>query len=68
MKPPQVLNLEGNLAENWRKWEQPFNLYLVASGIGDKTAKFKRPHYFMSSGRTLWIFTTPLLGMLKAMK
>ena len=39
MKPPQVLNLEGNLAENWRKWEQRFNLYLVASGTGDKTAK-----------------------------
>ena len=39
MKPPPVLNLEGSLAENWRKWEQRFNLYLVASGIGDKTAK-----------------------------
>ena len=39
MKPPNILHLEGNLAENWRKWEQQFNLFLVASGIGEKSAK-----------------------------
>ena len=39
MKPPNKLQLEGNLSENWRKWEQQFNLFLVVSGLGEKPAK-----------------------------
>ncbi len=39
MKPPNILMSEGNLAENWRKWERQFKLFLVASGIGEKSAK-----------------------------
>ena len=35
-KPPEPLNLEGNLSENWRRWKQRFELYLEASGISDK--------------------------------
>ena len=31
-KPPGALALEGNLAENWRRWVQLFDLYLRASG------------------------------------
>ena len=31
-KPPGVLNLSGNLRENWRRWVQQFDLYLTASG------------------------------------
>lgn len=37
MKPPNTLNLEGNLAENWRRWLQQFNLFLIASGISEKS-------------------------------
>ena len=40
-KPPEPLNLEGNLSENWRKWKQRFELYLVASGTSDKEEKTK---------------------------
>ena len=31
-KPPEALNLSGNLRENWRRWVQRFDLYLTASG------------------------------------
>ena len=37
MKPPKALMLEGNISENWRKWQQQFRLYLVASGIAEKS-------------------------------
>ena len=29
---PEPLSLQGNLAENWRRWRQRFELYLTASG------------------------------------
>ena len=34
--PQSPLPLTGNLSENWRKWEQSFRLYLLASGLTDK--------------------------------
>ena len=37
---PDVLSLEGNVSNNWKKWRQKFELYLEASGksaIPDKT-------------------------------
>ena len=40
-KPPQSLSLEGNLSENWRKWEQRFQLYLKASGAEKKSDETK---------------------------
>ena len=30
-KPPECLSLEGNVAENWRKWRQRFQIYLEAT-------------------------------------
>ena len=30
-KPSGALNLNGNLHENWRKWVQRFELFLIAS-------------------------------------
>lgn len=39
--PPPPLSLSGNLAENWRKWEQRLNLYLAASGLNDKAESRK---------------------------
>ena len=34
-RPPSPLIVTGiqNIAENWRKWEQRFRLYVVASGV-----------------------------------
>uniref|UniRef100_A0A8C1X2E4 Gypsy retrotransposon integrase-like protein 1 n=1 Tax=Cyprinus carpio TaxID=7962 RepID=A0A8C1X2E4_CYPCA len=37
LRPPPPLSLTGNLAENWRKWEQRFNLYLTASALVDES-------------------------------
>ena len=37
--PPEKLSLQGNLAENWRRFKQHFEIYLIASGIGAKAAK-----------------------------
>jgi hypothetical protein len=36
LKPPGALNLEGNLAENFKEWIQSFELYLTATGIEEK--------------------------------
>jgi hypothetical protein len=37
LKPPGALNLEGNLAENFKEWIQSFELYLTATGIEEFT-------------------------------
>ncbi|GFN74652.1 Pol polyprotein [Plakobranchus ocellatus] len=36
---PPCLHLEGNLAENWRMWQQRFQLYLEASELNKKPKK-----------------------------
>lgn len=41
LKPPNSLSLEGNLAENWKTWIQKLELYLVASGISEKSQKVR---------------------------
>ena len=33
--------LAGNIAENWRKFKQEFELYLVATGLDTKTSRHK---------------------------
>ena len=30
LKPPEYLSLHGNVAENWRRWHQRFELYMLA--------------------------------------
>ena len=41
LKPPSSLLLSGNLAENWRRWEQRFKLYMTASGANEKDEEVK---------------------------
>ena len=41
LKPPSELSFEGNIAENWREWEQGFRLYLTATGIDEKSEKIQ---------------------------
>ncbi|CAB4014143.1 Hypothetical predicted protein, partial [Paramuricea clavata] len=36
MKPMGPLKMDGNVAENWRKWRQRWNLYAKASGANEK--------------------------------
>lgn len=38
LRPPDKLWLEGNLKENFRRFQQSFNLYMVATGLNDKGA------------------------------
>ena len=40
-KPPSPLMLTGNVAENWRRWEQRFRLYMTASGASEKDEEIK---------------------------
>ena len=39
LPPPPGLNLTGNLAENWRRFEQQYDVYAVASGVASKADK-----------------------------
>lgn len=39
LQPPPVLQLTGNVAENWTKFKQRFQLYLSAIGADDKSDK-----------------------------
>lgn len=50
MKPPTSLSLEGNLAENWRIWIPRFELFLVASGINEKSGTVERATFLHVAG------------------
>lgn len=39
LSPPEQLSLQGNVAENWRKWKQRFELFVAASGLSEKDEK-----------------------------
>ena len=39
LQPPSALVLTGNLAENWRRFKQQFQIYEVASGLARKDGK-----------------------------
>ena len=41
LRQPDGLEMSGNLSENWKKFRQEFELYLVASGLDTKTDKQK---------------------------
>ena len=41
LQPPPNLQLTGNVAENWRRFKQRFQLYLSAIGADEKNAKTK---------------------------
>lgn len=39
LKAPDPLRLDGNIADNWKKWKQKFELYMTATGIEGKAQK-----------------------------
>ena len=63
LKPPQHLSFEGTLAENWKEWLQGFRLYLIASGIDEKSGKVKVATFLHVAGvearRIYNTFNTP---------
>ncbi|CAG2187546.1 unnamed protein product [Mytilus edulis] len=38
---PQKLDLDGNIATNWRKFKRTWNNYEIASGLSEKDAKLR---------------------------
>ena len=36
LSPPEALSLDGNVAENWRRWKQRFEIFSLASGLSEK--------------------------------
>lgn len=59
LKPPNGLCLEGNLAENWKTWIQKFELYLIASGISEKSQKVQCATFLHVAGdEALKVFNT----------
>ena len=41
LNPPKTLCLEGNTAENWRRWIQRFRLYMCATEKDKKAEKLQ---------------------------
>lgn len=41
LSPPKSLNLNGDLAVNWKKWKQSLELYMIASGANDREERVK---------------------------
>ncbi len=55
-----TLSLESNHAENWRRWKQQFDIYLVASGKNDKSDEMlkKPPSSILLAQELLELFNT----------
>ena len=59
LQPPGALNLSGNLSENWRRFKQQFQIYLIATGIDQKEDKIKANTFLHVIGpEELEIFNT----------
>ncbi|XP_041664799.1 zinc finger and SCAN domain-containing protein 2-like [Cheilinus undulatus] len=57
--PPSPLILTGNLAENWRRWERRFGLYIVSSGANEEEEDVKKAILLHSIGEdALEVFNT----------
>lgn len=41
LSPASSMHLTGNLADNWKRFKQRFNIYLAASGAGGDDEKLK---------------------------
>ena len=49
--PPEPLNLTGNnIAENWRRWKQRFELFSLASGLSEKDEKVQAATLLHTAG------------------
>ena len=59
LKPPGELCLEGNLAENWRKWIQSFELFFIASEISEKSEKVLCATFLHIAGEEALLYSTP---------
>ena len=44
------LNLDGNIAKNWRRWKQRLNIFSLASGLSGKDAKVQAASFLYVAG------------------
>ena len=68
-EPPNILSSEGNVRENWRRWRQEFELYLVATVSEKKAENIKSSILLTCIGYKAWeiyntfTFTDPAHSM-----
>ena len=62
LQPPSALALTGNLAENWRRFKQQFQIYEVASGLTRKDGKVRAMTLLHVAGPKALEFTTRFSG------
>ena len=61
LEPPKSLILTENLAENWRRFKQQFEIYQIASGLDKKDGKADIPtsepskpgHFLIFPGKSI---------------
>ena len=59
LNPPETLNFDGNIAENWRRWKQRFGIFSLASGLSEKDPKIQAATFLHVAGTdALEIFNT----------
>ena len=57
--PPSAMQLSGDIAGNWRRWKQRFQLYLQAIGKADEASKMKNAILLTVAGNnTIELFNT----------
>ena len=59
LQPPSALCLTGNLSENWRRFQQQFEIYMTATGIAEKENSIKSsPFLHVIGPESLEIYKT----------
>ncbi|XP_065888776.1 uncharacterized protein [Dysidea avara] len=50
LSPPEALNLDRNIANNWRRWKQRFEIFSLASGLSGKDAQIQAATFLHVAG------------------
>ena len=59
LSPPEALNFDGNIADNWRRWKQRFEIFSLASGLSAKESKIQAATFLHVAGaEALEIYNT----------
>ena len=65
---PEPFPLQGNLTDNWRRWKQRFEIYMITSGKNEKSDKVKTATLLHLAGPDPWKSTTPSPSKAQATK
>ena len=50
LTPPEALSLDGNIANNWRRWKQRYEIFTLASGLSGKEPKIQAATFLHVAG------------------